>query len=385
MWFSISSPVVDRVIKENIKSNRVSDTIYTPNIQNKPEDIKSIHLPKEKNSKEKETIFTKPNRYTKAIDRSKRDFYMEYAEGGEVVPPKPKKGVININLKKKTDNSKKPKHTLPTVKKGKIDINTSKHIQNNFQKNTQNSTKNDDNGDIGEYDTQEQWDIEWPTAHPQKKSIPNDTPSPPIANLNDQLEAIGGELGYPVLFRIFKSENRLEVWMKVIDRYYHLINYNICKYSGVFGPKLTADDEQSPEGYYAIKKEGLDPNSQYLLSMDIGYPNEYDREHNRTGSGIKIYGGCESTGSFAMTDAKIGEIYDLVDSALENGESEVPVYIYPFLMSEENMNNFRDHHWYSFWLNLKEGYDMFEKNFVPLDIKVENGKYIFSIDNPLPE
>jgi murein L,D-transpeptidase YafK len=77
-----------------------------------------------------------------------------------------------------------------------------------------------------------------------------------------------------------------------------------------------------------------------------------------------------------MTNAKIEEIYALVEKALKKGQKSVPVHIYPFKMTEDNMAFYADNQWIDFWMNLKEGYDYFEAEKLPPTIRVKNGKYL---------
>ena len=90
-----------------------------------------------------------------------------------------------------------------------------------------------------------------------------------------------------------------------------------------------------------------------------------------------VHGNCVSAGCYAMTDEKIEEIYGLVKSALYNGQKSVPVHIYPFKMSAQNMARHSQNRWYDFWTELKEGYDYFESEHRPPRVKVENKHYIF--------
>ncbi len=195
--------------------------------------------------------------------------------------------------------------------------------------------------------------------------------------LTQYLDEVNAELGNPVLIRIFKSTYLLEIWIKGDGEYKHLKSYPICKYSGELGPKLKEGDKQAPEGFYKITKDSLNPNSRFHLSMNIGYPNRYDKEHNRTGSYIMIHGGCVSIGCFAMGDDQIEEIYELVESALNAGQKEVQVQIYPFRMTKKELKRHSKNKWYQFWLNLKEGYDYFEEKRLPPKVDVKDGNYTF--------
>lgn len=193
--------------------------------------------------------------------------------------------------------------------------------------------------------------------------------------LNESLTLSGAKMGDPLFIRIFKEESRLEVWIRPKTEYVLLKEYAICAYSGDLGPKLKEGDRQAPEGFYKVKKHHLNPKSKFHLSFNLGYPNRYDRVHKRTGSFLMIHGNCVSIGCYAMTDAKIEEIYALVEEAFKKGQKYVQVHIYPFRMTEENMALYSDHKWYDFWVNLKEGYDYFEAEKLPPFVKVKNKLY----------
>ena len=194
-------------------------------------------------------------------------------------------------------------------------------------------------------------------------------------NFAERLSELDVKVGDPVFIRIFKEESLLEVWMKVEDAYVLFKQYPICAFSGHLGPKLKEGDRQSPEGFYKVKKYQLNPNSSYHLSFNLGYPNAYDKSHKRTGSYLMVHGECASIGCYAMTNAKIEEIYKLVEQALKKGQKYVQVHAFPFRMSEENMARHNDNKWYDFWTELQEGYDYFEAEKLPAHIKVKNKHY----------
>ena len=68
----------------------------------------------------------------------------------------------------------------------------------------------------------------------------------------------------PIFIRIYKEESELEVWkMRDDGRFYHLKTFPICNWSGQLGPKLREGDRQSPEGFYTIAKEQMNPDSRH--------------------------------------------------------------------------------------------------------------------------
>ena len=195
------------------------------------------------------------------------------------------------------------------------------------------------------------------------------------STLEQRLDALSVKIGAPVFIRIFKEEAILEVWIDTGLHYEHLKDYIICASSGYLGPKLKEGDRQAPEGFYKVRKQQLNSHSKYHLSFNLGYPNKYDRVHERTGTFLMVHGNCVSAGCYAMTDEKIEEIYALVESALEHGQTYINVHAFPFYMTEENMDLYEGNRWYDFWMNLKEGYDYFESEHRPPQIKVEVKRY----------
>ncbi len=95
----------------------------------------------------------------------------------------------------------------------------------------------------------------------------------------------------PIFVRIFKEESELEVWKARDDgRFYHFKTYPICNWSGELGPKLKMGDKQAPEGFYTVSRPQMNPDSQYHVSFNLGYPNAYDRAHGRTGDYLMVHG-----------------------------------------------------------------------------------------------
>lgn len=199
--------------------------------------------------------------------------------------------------------------------------------------------------------------------------------------LSRDLRAKGLALGNAAFIRIFKEENELELWLRPKpDAPYRLhATWKVAARSGKLGPKQKEGDRQAPEGFYSIGKSQLNPNSDYHLSFNIGYPNAFDLSLGRTGSFIMVHGSDVSIGCFAMTDPVIEEIYLIVEAALNKGQSSVPVHVFPFRMTEARMTAARTDNgeWIGFWENLKEGHDLFESQKQPPQVSVRDGGYVF--------
>ena len=166
----------------------------------------------------------------------------------------------------------------------------------------------------------------------------------------------------PILVRIFKEESVLEIWKQEESsaRYALLKSYDICRWSGNLGPKVAEGDRQAPEGFYTITPANMNPNSDYYLSFNLGYPNAYDRSHGRTGAHLMVHGACSSRGCYSMTDENIQEIYTLGRLAFQGGQRDFQVQAFPFRMTPENMARHRNDPNFEFWRMLKVGYDHFE-------------------------
>ncbi len=197
--------------------------------------------------------------------------------------------------------------------------------------------------------------------------------------LERDLTAVGLHFGDPVFIRAFKEENLLELHVRnrATGKFDLFRTYPIAAASGSLGPKLAEGDLQVPEGFYFVPPSAMKPESQFHLAFNIGFPNEYDRFHDRNGTFIMIHGNCISIGCLAMTDEKIEEIYTLCDAAHRGGQPFFRIHIFPFRMAETRMLKSASGSNHEFWLNLKEGYDHFERTSIPPDVAVIDGRYRF--------
>jgi hypothetical protein len=143
---------------------------------------------------------------------------------------------------------------------------------------------------------------------------------------------------------------------------------------------LREGDRQAPEGFYTITIHQLHDGRRWQRSLDVGFPNAFDEANARDGSNILVHGGCNSVGCFAMTDPVNAEIYELVSAALSAGVVYVPVHVFPFRMTEENLAAHATDKWINFWGTLKQGYDVFERTGLPPRISVCEKSY--AIERP---
>jgi murein L,D-transpeptidase YafK len=197
--------------------------------------------------------------------------------------------------------------------------------------------------------------------------------------LTKKMKTKGMSATAPILLRIFKQENTLEVWKQDHTKRYALLNsYEICKWSGKVGPKLKEGDRQAPEGFYHVTPALMNPNSSYHLSFNMGFPNKYDRANDRTGSYLMIHGACSSAGCYSMTDEYVEEIYALAREAFKGGQKAFQIQAYPFRMTPENLAKNTGDNDFEFWKMLKEGNDHFEVTRKQPKVNVCEKRYVFN-------
>ncbi|RZK14756.1 MAG: hypothetical protein EOO43_15910, partial [Flavobacterium sp.] len=157
-------------------------------------------------------------------------------------------------------------------------------------------------------------------------------------------------------------------------------------HSGKLGPKVVEGDLQTPEGFYKINV--FNPMSNFHLSLGIDYPNAVDKlrtgKNRKTGGEIYIHGDCKTVGCIPITDDKIKEVYILAVEARNNGQKDIPVYIFPFRMTDSNMAKYSKQYpeHVAFWKTLKSGYQVFTTYQDKIDYVISKGTYI-TVPKPL--
>src|SRR5688572_26468754 len=191
------------------------------------------------------------------------------------------------------------------------------------------------------------------------------------------------DLQSPILVRLYKQEAELEIWKQDRSgRFALLKSYPICKWSGDLGPKVREGDRQAPEGFYDITPGQMNPNSQFYLAFNMGYPNAFDRAHDRTGAHLMVHGDCSSRGCYAMTDEQILEIFALGRESFFGGQKSFQVQAFPFRMTPANMAKHRNNPNMPFWRMIKEGYDHFEVTRLEPKVDVCGKRYVFNAQGP---
>ena len=191
---------------------------------------------------------------------------------------------------------------------------------------------------------------------------------------------------FHIYIRIFKYEQLVQLWIKKtsVDTFSLIQTYPFSANSGDLGPKRKQGDLQIPEGFYHI--DTFNPYSIFYISLGINYPNRSDRilGDKNTGGDIFIHGNNVTIGCVPITDDKIKELYLFAVYAKESGQNDIPVHIFPYNFNNQitrnKIKNDLNYRKYStFWLNLEEGYQLFEKDHkVPsYQIDESSGDYNF--------
>jgi murein L,D-transpeptidase YafK len=186
----------------------------------------------------------------------------------------------------------------------------------------------------------------------------------------------------PIILRVFKEEAELEVWKQDTTGHFQILKtYPICRWSGDLGPKLHEGDRQTPEGFYTITPKLMNPNSNFYLAINIGFPNAFDKANDRDGTFLMIHGDCSSSGCYAMTDEQIGEIYALARASL-SGQPSFQIQAYPFRLTPANLARHRTNPNMAFWKMLKIGSDHFEATHLQPKVEVCDRRYVFDAQPP---
>ncbi|SHK59299.1 L,D-transpeptidase family protein [Hymenobacter psychrotolerans] len=162
--------------------------------------------------------------------------------------------------------------------------------------------------------------------------------------------------------RAFKLGRRVEVWGREQEngQFVLLRTYRLAGTSGTLGPKRRSGDGQVPEGFYSINR--FNPDSEYHLSLGLDYPTAADLQHTapNPGGDIFIHGSNVTIGCLPITDACIRELYVLAVEARAAGQASIPMHIFPFELTAENLARRVGSPHATFWQSLVAGYQHFE-------------------------
>lgn len=206
-----------------------------------------------------------------------------------------------------------------------------------------------------------------------------------------QIESLFDSLGveYPpenLLITVYKKEQILQLWVKPQrqEEFLKAREYRFTAFSGKLGPKRRQGDLQIPEGFYHITR--FNSRSQFHLSLKINYPNTSDRilgDKGRSGGDILIHGEAVTIGCIPIGNEAIEELYLICFDKENQRQNKILVYIFPCKMDSSNMDTLIqiagvDRVLWSFWQNLKDGYDRFVRHRNLFGFRVDNkGRYVY--------
>jgi len=223
-------------------------------------------------------------------------------------------------------------------------------------------------------------------------------------------------INYPpkfILFRTFKKEAEFEVWgaNKRTDSLHLLLILPICAMDFEPGPKLEEGDGKTPEGFYnssilygssmdfmwiKLNNDDIDTygsvgtGSSFKMCLD--YPNSFDwqqtkkiKKHSTPGSAICIHGNCVSIGCLSFENRNYLPLFLFALGHDQNKYGKIKIHIFPFRFTEELKKEYAktgsditEKQMLSFWNNLEEGYNLFEKKRKALKVSVSTTKYTYS-------
>ncbi len=200
--------------------------------------------------------------------------------------------------------------------------------------------------------------------------------------LQKELKKAGITSNFEVYMAAYKSEGKFELWLKGVgqNQFELFKTYNFCAHSGTIGPKVLEGDGQTPEGFYKINV--FNPESSYHLSLGLNYPNKVDLartgKDNKAGNDIYIHGNCVTIGCIPLSDEKIKEVYLIAIEARNGGQKDIPVSIFPFKLTEDNLKKHGAQFptQVTFWKTLQVGYAYFDKYKTLPKITQEKGGYV---------
>jgi murein L,D-transpeptidase YafK len=190
---------------------------------------------------------------------------------------------------------------------------------------------------------------------------------------------------FEVMIKVYKYEQKVKIYVKkkAEARWREYKSYPFNCTSGELGPKRAQGDYQIPEGYYHIMH--FNPYSNFFLSLGVSYPNKADKlnsDAHDKGGAIYMHGGCATIGCIPIEDGPIKEVYIMSVLGKDNGQSRVPIHIFPFEYSDAKMStaikNFPEHQ--LFWENIYEIEKRFDSTNIVPSVGINNDGY-YQINN----
>lgn len=188
-----------------------------------------------------------------------------------------------------------------------------------------------------------------------------------------------------VMIKAYKNEQIVRVYVKKSsDKKWGVYKeFPFCSFSGDLGPKRKEGDFQIPEGYYHINH--FNPASNFLLSLGVSYPNKADKIKSsapRKGGAIYMHGNCVTIGCIPIQDEPIKELYILSVLGKNNGQSQVPLHIFPFEYSDPiwslAIQKYPEHQ--AFWKNIYEVEQRFDSTMIAPKVGINSAGDYYVIE-----
>ncbi len=223
-------------------------------------------------------------------------------------------------------------------------------------------------------------------------------------------------LKYPpsyVLYRAFKHEKELEIWAanQRSDTLRLIATIPICAIDDFPSTKLNEGDGKTPEGFFHVRKlygssygfmwikltnrelkDFGEPKYGSSFKLCIDYPNAIDQKHTKKhkgagvspGSAICLHGNCVSAGCLSFTNEHFLPVFLMADHYNEKRYGRMQIHIFPFRFTDKLINKYKTKNkkipetdMLAYWANLRQAYDLLNKNQRALEIGTTGEQYTF--------
>ncbi len=219
-----------------------------------------------------------------------------------------------------------------------------------------------------------------------------------------------------ILFRVFKYESVFEIWVGNNDTSeLKLINtFDICALQATLGPKLKQKDNKSAEGFYTCSIYYTSPSDYMFIKLTnedykfkgvlnygscfkimINYPNEFDSYNSlmtfgtiKNGGTTAIHGNCCSLSCISFENPVYIVIFSFALMHNIKKYGLIQTQMFPCRFDKNDLNKLyqSDKEYikmdsgrlFTFWNNIKIGYDLFESKHKPIRFRVSKNGYSFN-------
>jgi len=181
------------------------------------------------------------------------------------------------------------------------------------------------------------------------------------------------DLAYPpraILLRAFKQEAQLELWAAdAEDKAFVLVHeYRICTSSGTLEPKRRFGDKQVPEGFYELDWFNPQSNSSSACTSIIRMLPAASSAHIRIRVATFFFTAIAPRSAAFPSRMKGSKRFIWLAVLVHNQDHQhLPIQIFPVRLTDDGLKTLITTHatqpaLIAFWGDLKQGYDLFERN-----------------------